>query len=223
MPAPVIPVLGPALTFPPAELAPSQGLVAIGGDLSVDRLLTAYRAGIFPWSAEPISWWSPDPRAIFEFDQIHIPRSLRRTLRQTPFRITLDHSFERVIRACADVPRQDHSSWITGPLIRAYVQLHEAGWAHSLECWQEDRLVGGIYGVAVGGFFAGESMFHRVSDASKVALVSLLAHLQERGFTLFDTQMLTETTSQLGASEISRIDYLDRLAIAIQRPCSFLP
>jgi len=223
VPVPVIPVLGKALRFPDALHAPAQGLVAIGGDLSVDRLLVAYRAGIFPWSAEPITWWSPDPRAIFEFDQVHVPRSLRRTLRNAPFTITLDHAFARVIRACAEAPRNDSNTWITAGLINAYIDLHEAGWAHSLECWQDNRLVGGIYGVAIGGFFAGESMFHHVSNASKVALISLLAHLQERGFTLFDTQMLTETTQQLGAIEISRADYLHRLASAIERPCSFLP
>ncbi len=221
MPAPVIPILGPALVFPPADEAPTQGLVALGGDLSVERLLLAYRRGIFPWSASPITWWSPDPRAIFEFDDIHVSRSLRRTLRRAPFTITVDRCFSGVIRACASVPREGDSTWITPSIIEAYERLHAAGWAHSLECWQGNQLAGGIYGVAIGSFFAGESMFHHVSDASKVAVVHLMEHLRVRGYTLFDTQMLTETTRSLGAFEIPRSEYLRRLAVAIERPASF--
>lgn len=211
----MIPILGPHPVFPPAEHAPRQGLVAIGGDLSVERLLAGYRAGIFPWSAAPITWWSPDPRAVFEFDAVHVPRSLAKTLRKGVFEVTINRCFRRVIEACASVPRRGDSTWITPEIVEAYCGLHEAGWAHSLECWKNGQLAGGIYGVAIGGFFAGESMFHHVTDASKVALVRLLEHLRERGFVLFDTQMLTETTRALGAIEIPRREYLARLRVAI--------
>lgn len=215
-----VPVLGRAPVFPPAHSA-VDGLVAVGGDLSVERLLVAYQSGIFPWSAEPITWWSPDPRAIFEFDQVHVSRSLRRTLRRQPFQLTLNRAFRAVMEACATVPRKGGGTWITPGLVDAYVRLHLQGHAHSIECWQDGRLVGGLYGVAIGGLFAGESMFHRVDDASKVALVTLLAHLRARGYRLFDTQMLTETTRQLGAREIPRQEYLARLRRALPAPCSF--
>lgn len=193
----------------------------MGGDLSVERLLAAYRSGIFPWSAAPITWWSPEPRAIFEFGGLHVSRSLRKTLRRGFFRITLNQCFGQVIRACATVPRHGDDTWISPAIVEAYERLHRAGWAHSLEVWKGEQLAGGIYGVAIGGFFAGESMFHHVSDASKVAVVRLLEHLQSRGYTLFDTQMLTETTRNLGATEIPRRAYLERLAAAIELPATF--
>jgi leucyl/phenylalanyl-tRNA--protein transferase len=212
------------LWFPnPRELAPggeSDGLVAIGGDLTVQRLLLAYRQGIFPWSVRPITWWSPDPRGVIEFERVHIPRSLARTLRLAPFKVTRDQAFSDVIRECATVPREDRT-WISPEFMTAYTRLHRAGHAHSVECWQDGQLVGGIYGVAVGGLFAGESMFHRVSNASKVALVHLIDHLRESGFTLFDIQMVTSTTAQLGAVEIPRAEYLDRLAAAVARENRF--
>jgi leucyl/phenylalanyl-tRNA--protein transferase len=221
VPQPFVPILGPDLTFPSPDRSPWQGLVAIGGDLSPARLLNAYRAGIFPWSVEPITWWSPEPRAIFEFDKVHIPRSLQRTLRREKFRVTFNRSFGQVIRACASVPREDDGTWITPTIIEAYEKLHQDGWAHSIECWHGDQLAGGVYGVAIGGLFAGESMFHHVSDASKVALIRLLGHLHQRGFTLFDTQMLTETTRALGAVEIRRREYLARLRSALKVSASF--
>lgn len=216
-----VPRLGPELAFPPAEGADPRGLVAFGGDLSVPRLLLAYRRGIFPWSAAPITWWSPDPRAVFEFGEVHVSRSLRRSLRRGGFRATRDAAFARVIHACASVPRGGDGTWICPELIAAYIRLHEEGWAHSLEVWRGDQLAGGVYGVAIGGFFAGESMFHHHDDASKVALVALLAHLRASGFGLFDTQMLTDTTRALGAREIPRREYLSRLAVAIDTPCTF--
>ncbi len=212
------------LWFPnPLDVASSagfDGLIAIGGDLSVERLLLAYRSGIFPWSVRPITWWSPDPRGILEFEQLHVSRSLNRTLRRAPFAITRDQAFGDVIRGCAAAPREDRT-WISPEFIAAYTRLHHAGHAHSVECWLHGELVGGVYGVAVGGLFAGESMFHRVSDASKVALVHLLRHLREAGFTLFDLQMVTPATARLGASEISRADYLGRLSAAVRRVVRF--
>ncbi len=209
------------LWFPDPKRASREGFVAVGGDLSVNRLLLAYRSGIFPWTDDPITWWSPDPRAIFELDRFHISRSLAYTLKRGVFDVTFDQAFEQVIRSCAEVPRHDQSTWISPYFIEAYTDLHRAGWAHSVETWQNGQLVGGVYGVAIGGFFAGESMFHKSSNASKVALAHLVRRLNERGFQLFDTQMTTPATKQLGASEIPRIEYLRRLAAAVELPCKF--
>lgn len=198
---------------------PYDGLVAIGGDLSVDRLCRAYRAGVFPWTASPVTWWSPDPRGIIEIGGVHVSRSLRRTLRQGRYRVTRDQAFEAVIRACAEVRRP--GGWIVPAFVRAYTELHRAGHAHSVECWQGDDLVGGVYGVAADGLFAGESMFHRADDASKVALVHLHEHLVARGYVLFDVQMVTPVTASLGAHEIPRDAYLARLRQAVGRAVTF--
>jgi leucyl/phenylalanyl-tRNA--protein transferase len=211
-----ISVLNRTLHFPDARLANSQGLVAIGGDLSVDRLLLAYRRGIFPWTIAPISWWSPDPRAILEYDQLHIPDSLKKILRKKVFQVTLDRDFAQVIEHCAARAPGRPDTWITPEFVEAYTQLYEQGYAHSLECWQDGQLAGGIYGVAIGGFFAGESMFHRVSNASKVALCHLVEHLRKRKFALFDIQMLTPVTRQMGGTTIPRGQYLERLAKAVE-------
>jgi leucyl/phenylalanyl-tRNA--protein transferase len=203
------------------ELADEHGLVAIGGDLKPKNLLKAYRSGVFPWFGEgdPVLWWSPDPRAIFELDGLHVSRRLARTLRSGRFKLTIDHDFAGVIRGCAD---REEGTWLTGDMIAAYETLHRLGYAHSLETWQGDVLAGGIYGVALGGFFAGESMFHRASDASKVALAHLVDHLRCRGFQLFDIQMLTEHTAMLGAIEIPRAEYLERLRRALACPAKFV-
>ncbi|HSH94000.1 MAG TPA: leucyl/phenylalanyl-tRNA--protein transferase [Roseimicrobium sp.] len=201
------------------SIGPAAGLIAVGGDLSVERLLLAYSSGIFPWSVEPITWWSPDPRGIFEIGQLHLGRSLQRTLRRAPFQITVDRAFREVITACAAVERA--GSWITPAFIEAYTRLHKAGHAHSVECWKDGVLVGGIYGVAIGGLFAGESMFHTASDASKVALCHLMDRLMGQGYRLFDIQMVTETTRRLGAVSIPREEYLNRLADAVARPVAF--
>src|SRR5262249_26102015 len=150
--------------------ANSEGLVAIGGDFSVPRLLFAYRSGIFSWTVDPVTWWSPDPRAIFEFGGFHVSRSLARGLRKKVFAITIDRAFRQVMEGCAAAGPGRRSTWITREFLHAYTELHQQGHAHSLECWLGTELVGGIYGVCIGGFFAGESMFHRVSNASKVAL-----------------------------------------------------
>jgi leucyl/phenylalanyl-tRNA--protein transferase len=210
-----------ALPFLLADFADETGLVAIGGDLRPERLLQAYRCGVFPWydENEPICWWSPDPRAIFELDGLHVSRRLRRTVRSGRFTHTVNHDFAGVIRGCAS--GRAEGTWITPEMIKAYEDLHSLGHAHSLEIWQRGDLVGGIYGVAIGGFFAGESMFSRRSDASKVALVHLLEHLRQRGFQLFDIQFLTEHTTRLGAVEIPRSEYLARLRDALTVPASF--
>lgn len=216
-----IALLDKKLTFPDPRRASRDGLVAVGGDLSVPRLLLAYRSGIFPWTIHPITWWSPDPRAVFEWDRVHVPRSLARTLRRHPFQLTLDRAFRRVMENCAAPAPGRRETWISPEFIEAYTRLHEQGHAHSVECWRGNELAGGIYGVAIGAFFAGESMFHRITDASKVALCRLMQHLQERGFALFDIQMLTPVTRQLGGVEISRLEYLQRLASAIDQPRAF--
>ncbi len=203
------------------ELADDLGLVAIGGDLRPDRLLHAYRSGIFPWYDEdgPIFWWSPDPRAISELDGLHISRRLRRTIRSGRFQITINRDFPGVIRDCAEC--HEDGTWITPEMIQAYERLHRHGHAHSVEAWCDGQLAGGIYGVAIGGFFAGESMFYRTRDASKVALATLVARLRQRGYQLFDVQFLTDHTARLGAVEIPRAEYLRRLREALACEISF--
>ena len=215
-------ILDQRLRFPDPERANAEGLVAVGGELSVPRLLLAYRSGIFPWTAAPVTWWSPDPRGIFLLERFHISRSLARVIRQGVFTVTVDKAFREVMEGCAAPAKGRRSTWITPEFVQAYTEMHEQGHAHSLECWQNERLVGGIYGVAIGGFFAGESMFHLVANASKVALYHLVEHLRERGFELFDIQMVTPITEQLGAIEIRREDYLSRLTLALAKKCPFL-
>jgi leucyl/phenylalanyl-tRNA--protein transferase len=202
------------------ELADPNGLLAVGGDLRPERVLAAYRAGVFPWYAEgnPICWWSPDPRAIIEFDQFHVPRRLGRTMRSGRFVLTINADFGGVIRGCAD--RLD-GTWITPEMMSAYETLHEMGYAHSVEVWENGILAGGIYGVANGGLFAGESMFSRRRDASKVALAFVVTHLQRREFRLFDIQFRTDHTERLGAITISRKEYLARLRQAVADENSF--
>jgi leucyl/phenylalanyl-tRNA--protein transferase len=207
--------------FPDPALAGPDGLVAIGGDLGVERLLAAYRAGIFPWTVNPFTWWSPDPRAIFELDKFHVPQSLARVIRRGRFEITIDRSFRAVMEGCATPAPGRSGAWITEEFIEAYTRLHRRGHAHSVECRIQGDLVGGIYGVSIGGLFAGESMFHRVNDASKVALYHLVGHLRRRGFVLFDIQMITPATKPLGAIEIPRREYLRRLSPAVGMKCSF--
>ena len=216
-----IAVLDHQLRFPHPREANLEGLVAIGGDLSVDRLMLAYRSGIFPWTIDPITWWSPEPRAIFEFDQFHVSRSLAKLIHQGRFQISVDRAFRQVMEGCAEAGHGRGSTWITAEFLEAYTRLHEQGHAHSLECWQGEQLVGGIYGVAIGGFFAGESMFHRVSNASKIALYHLIEHLRRREFVLFDIQMLTPITAKLGGTNVARDEYLKRLAGAVEKNCMF--
>jgi leucyl/phenylalanyl-tRNA--protein transferase len=210
-----------SLAFPNLQTANREGLLALGGDLSVPRLLVAYRSGIFPWTDEPLTWWSPDPRAIFDIEKFHPPERLKSKLRHNPFEMTINRDFAAVIHACAEPGQGRESTWISPRFIEAYHELHRQGHAHSVEAWLEGKLVGGIYGVSVNGFFAGESMFHRVTDASKIALCHLMSYLRERNFELFDTQVLSPLTARLGAIEIRRREYLERLASALQSPARF--
>ncbi len=203
------------------ETADEDGLVGVGGDLSPRLLLHAYRHGIFPYYDEttPILWWSPDPRAIFELDRFHVSRRLARTVSSGKFTVTVNHNFAGVMAGCAD---RAEGTWITPDMIDAYVRLHELDHAHSVEVWHRDQLAGGVYGVAVGGLFAGESMFHRVRDASKAALAFLVERLRERGFELFDIQFLTDHTASLGATTIPRREYLARLRKVVERAVRFV-
>lgn len=217
-----IALLDERLRFPDPRQADEDGFVAVGGDLAVDRLLLAYRSGIFPWTVAPVTWWSPDPRGIFELNRFHVSRSLARTIRQSVFRVTFDEAFRAVMEGCAAPAPGRRSTWITREFIDSYTELHRQGHAHSVECWAAGgQLVGGVYGVALGGFFAGESMFHRASNASKVALFHLVQHLRQGGFELFDIQMLTPITEQLGGITISRAEYLKRLARAVEKRVAF--
>jgi leucyl/phenylalanyl-tRNA--protein transferase len=209
------------LSFPDHRAANREGLLALGGDLSVARLLLAYRSGIFPWTDEPLTWWSPDPRAIFDIAAFRPPKRLESKLRRNPFELTIDRDFPAVIQACAEPAPGRDSTWISRRFIEAYTELHRQGHAHSVEVWREGKLVGGIYGVAINGFFAGESMFHRETDASKIALCRLMEHLRAAKFSLFDTQVLSPLTARLGAIEIRRHDYLKRLDTALRNPTCF--
>jgi len=213
------------VVFPPLEEADQNGLVMLGGDLSPDWLLEAYRRGIFPWPIfgddDPMTWWSPDPRGVIELDGLHVSRSLRRTLRSGRFRVTCNSAFAAVVEGCAEPRASGRETWITSNLKRAYLRLHHLGFAHSVEAWRDGRLAGGVYGVALGGLFAAESMFHRERDASKVALAHLVSHLRASGFQLLDIQERNEHTARLGAIEIPRWRYLERLAEAVAAPAQF--
>lgn len=212
------------LWFPRVEDSTPEGVVAMGGDLSPERILLAYSRGIFPWygPGQPILWWSPDPRGIIELEGFHVSRTLKKAIRKNTFQINVNTAFGRVIEECRrSHGREPEKQWLMDEMVRAYIRLHEMGYAHSLEAWQGSRLCGGLYGVALGGFFAGESMFYREPNASKVALAGLVERLRERGFSLLDCQMVTDATRPLGAVEISRQDYLMRLGQALQRDCSF--
>ena len=199
------------------DTAGPDGLVGVGGDLEPDTLLRAYSEGVFPWfnEGDPILWWSPDPRTVIELDGLHVSRSLARTIRSGKFRVTVNHAFSDVIRGCGD--RREDGTWLTPEMIAAYERMHRLGHAHSVETWTGSVLAGGIYGVAIGAFFAGESMFYRVTDGSKVALVALVNRLRERGYELFDVQMRTEHTTRLGATDLPRMDYLARLRAAVRK------
>lgn len=207
--------------FPDPSLADEDGLLAVGGDLSPQRLLMAYGRGIFPWYSEnaPILWWSPDPRLILEPSRVHVPKRLERILRQGVFRFTLDTAFERVIAGCAQTPRRGAcGTWIVPEMLAAYCRLNELGFAHSIEVWSGGTLVGGLYGVALGGAFFGESMFYNEPDASKAGFVTLIRALDRAGFILFDCQQTTAHMLRFGGFEVSRDDFLSRLEQALELP-----
>ena len=207
--------------FPPPDYADPSGLLAVGGDLSNERLLEAYRLGIFPWYSDdqPILWWSPDPRLVLDLNDFKISRSLSKTLKREVFQVTLDHAFEEVIRACAVVPREaQNGTWITNEMLKAYVNLHGLGYAHSVESWFGGKLAGGLYGVSLGKCFFGESMFHLKTDASKVALATLVEKLRSWDFHFIDSQMTTEHMLRLGAKELPRRIFLKRLQSALRYP-----
>ena len=196
-----------------------DGLVAVGGAVTPESLLRAYRTGVFPWSSDPmVTWWAPDPRAIFDTERYRSSRSLLKRIRRKGWTFALDQDFEGVMRKCAEPAPSRPTTWITGDFIAAYTELHRRGAAHSVEVYEKDELVGGLYGVSIGGFFGGESMFHRRPDASKAALAYLVQHLRQRGFVLLDAQVPTPHLARLGAVEISRDEYLARLrhAMALQ-------
>ncbi len=204
----------PLIRFPDPRRASSDGLVAIGGNLQPETLLMAYRQGIFPWPIEelPLTWFCPEERAILEFVDLHVPRSLTKARRRAQLRLTIDQAFRQVISACARVKRSGETgTWITPQIIQAYCELHHRGHAHSVEAWDQEELVGGLYGVEIDGAFAGESMFYARPNASKLALLFLIEHLQGRGLEWIDIQMMTPHMERLGAKLISRDDFLQKL------------
>ena len=220
--------LGPDPVFPPAELAHASGLLAVGGDLRPERLLAAYRAGIFPWPLgevdDPMFWFSPDPRFVLRPAELHVSRSLRRSLRAGRFEVRLDTAFEPVVRACAATRRRhEHGTWISEPMVEAYAELHRLGHAHSAESFRDGRLVGGLYGVAIGGAFFGESMFYTEADASKIAFVTLVGELAAGGFRLVDCQQETAHLARFGARPIPRRRFLRELQRAVAEPARFPP
>ncbi|MBA4691718.1 MAG: leucyl/phenylalanyl-tRNA--protein transferase [Pseudomonas sp.] len=209
-------------SFPPLETALREpnGLLAAGGDLRPERLLAAYRHGCFPWYQEgqPLLWWSPDPRTVLFPDELHVSRSLRKRMRHGDYRVTFDKAFAEVIQGCAGPRSYADGTWITTPMQDAYVRLHEMGVAHSVEVWQQGQLVGGLYGIAMGELFFGESMFSRATDASKVGFVTLVERLREWGFALIDCQMPTRHLESFGARSIPRAAFAEALAMHLDRP-----
>lgn len=218
----MIPFLSPTDPFPPVEFALREpnGLLAAGGDLSPDRLITAYKEGIFPWFGEddPILWWSPDPRMVLYVSDLHVSRSLGKVLRSGRFQVTFDRAFGEVVRTCAEARRDHEGTWITSDMEEAYLRLAELGYAHSVEAWRDGELAGGLYGVAVGRMFFGESMFTKVSDASKVALVRLARQLAAWGAPMIDCQMSTRHLASMGARDIPRVDFLRDVRYLVQQP-----
>jgi leucyl/phenylalanyl-tRNA--protein transferase len=199
-----------------------DGLVAVGGTLHPDILVKAYRMGIFPWSSEPaVTWWCPDPRAIFDLESFQVSRSLRKSIRHSSWTFHLDRDFEGTMRRCAEPSADRPSTWISEDFVASYCILHRRGFAHSVEVYEKDELVGGLYGVAFGGFFGGESMFKRRSNASKAALAHLVSHLRARGFGLLDAQVMNPHLASLGARAISRTEFLRRLQAALALKVTF--
>ncbi len=210
------------VSFPPAYLANEDGILALGGDLSVERLLSAYQNGIFPWfnNDDPFIWWCPDPRFVLYPEDLKVSKSMRPYFNQKKFQVTVDQNFEEVIRNCQKSKREGQAggTWITESIVKGYVDLHQAGFAHSVEVWKEDELVGGLYGVALGKVFFGESMFSKVSNASKFGFISMVRRLTDLGFDLIDCQQKTKYLGSLGAKEISRTVFLEHLEKNKEQP-----
>lgn len=214
-------LLSPDLIFPSPHLASEEGLLAVGGDLSQERLLLAYRMGIFPWYSdnEPILWWSPDPRLVLYPRKIHISKTLKKVIKKGVFQITMDTAFERIIRACAHVHENDDGgTWIVDDMVNAYRRLHLSGFAHSVETWHDGELVGGLYGVSLGRSFFGESMFSVMSNASSAALAALAGYLKEKSFDMIDCQVTTTHLKNFGAIEIPRERFLAQLKESLSVP-----
>lgn len=213
--------LNEALVFPPPQLAREDGLLAVGGDLSIPRLLLAYQTGIFPWYSpgESILWWAPDPRLVLFPDEFHLSRRLTRKVRQNLFEVTMDEAFADVIRQCAHTRLQeDQGTWLDEAMIAAYCTLHELGYAHSVECWRQGELAGGLYGVSLGKTFFGESMFSKETDSSKVALAGLVRQLMAWDYDMIDCQVGTGHLMSLGAREISAADFMQLLEQSLAQP-----
>ncbi len=212
----------PADAFPDvsAALREPDGLLAAGGDLSIKRLLAAYRRGIFPWydNGQPILWWSPDPRCILWPRDLHVSRRLAQEMRKTQLTVRFNRAFAEVIRACAEPRRHQMGTWITAEMTTAFEQLHAEGWAHSVEIWDRERLVGGLYGLVIGGAFFGESMFSRVNNASKMALVALTRHMLETGMSILDCQVVSPHLATLGATTLPRTEFVAALDLACEPP-----
>jgi len=209
------------LVFPDPALADPSGILAVGGDLSPERLILAYASGIFPWfeDGQPILWWSPDPRLVLWPEDLHVARSLAKTIKRGTYDVRYDTAFARVIERCAEVDRPDQEgTWITEDMLDAYLRLHERGFAHSVEAWRDGALVGGLYGVSLGSAFFGESMYTEAPDASKVAFVTLVGRLRGWGFDLLDSQVRTDHLLRFGAVEVPRAEYLERLRVSVARP-----
>lgn len=207
--------------FPSPESASPDGIVCIGGNLSPGMLLSAYSQGIFPWfnAEDPLLWWSPDPRFALLPEELHVSDTMRKIIKKGRYRLSLDHSFEAVLRGCSSVPRPGQSgTWITDDMIEGYLRLHALGYAHSVEAWEGDALAGGLYGIALGSAFFGESMFSLAPDASKAAFIPLVWRLKDEGFTLIDSQVRTKHVSSMGGRDLSRREYLERLERALEAP-----
>ncbi|MFW6052423.1 MAG: leucyl/phenylalanyl-tRNA--protein transferase [Desulfosalsimonas sp.] len=213
--------LSDKISFPPQQFAARNGLLAMGGDLSQERLLLAYRMGIFPWFSpyDPILWWCPDPRLVLYPEEIHVPSRLRRRIKSGIFEVTSDTAFDRVIVECARVRRENNEeTWLVDEMIEAYQSLYESGYAHSIETWHKGELAGGLYGVCLGGAFFGESMFTRVTDASKVSLVALCNYMAQNSFDLIDCQVPTDHLIWMGAREVPRKIFLKQLETSLKKP-----
>ena len=214
-------LLSDTIEFPPPHLASEEGLLAVGGDLTQKRLLLAYRMGIFPWfsNIEPILWWSPDPRLVLYPHEIKTSKTLKKIIKKEVFKVTMDLAFNEVINQCAQVRlKKNQGTWIIEDMIEAYCQLHESGFAHSVEVWRQGELAGGLYGVSLGKCFFGESMFTRISNASNIALVKLVEYLKKLSFDMIDCQVATEHLTRFGARQIPRIRFLNQLEKSLKAP-----